>query len=130
MPDAIFDATDLSGFCHFEELGLEAVGLGVSWPTADSAVLAEGQRVLTGDEVVAMDGFTGFRTAAVEEPPGAVPVMDPFHVVRLAGDALDRCCQRGCARRRARVLRPPRHQLGFRNLTNCTPKCDVSLYSV
>ncbi|KAB8186391.1 hypothetical protein FH610_006145 [Microbispora catharanthi] len=28
------------------------------------------------------------------------------------------------------VLRPPRHQLGFRNLTNCTPKCDVSLYSV
>jgi len=40
-------------------------------------------------EVVAMDGFTGFKTAAAEELPDAVPVMDPFHVVRLAGDALD-----------------------------------------
>ncbi|MCW2882487.1 MAG: transposase [Sphaerisporangium sp.] len=143
-----------------------AAGLGVSWHTANSAVLAEGQRVLIGDrgrfngvrvigvdehvwrhtrlgdkyvtvvidltpardktgparlldmvegrskaafkqwlagrpkawrdgvEVVAMDGFTGFKTAAAEELPGAVPVMDPFHVVRLAGDALDRCRQR------------------------------------
>ncbi len=42
-------------------------------------------------EVVAMDGFTGFKTAASEELPDAVAVMDPFHVVRLAGDALDRC---------------------------------------
>ncbi len=45
-------------------------------------------------EVVAMDGFTGFKTAASEELPDAVPVMDPFHVVRLAGDGLDRCRQR------------------------------------
>jgi len=45
-------------------------------------------------EVVAMDGFTGFKTAAAEELPGAVAVMDPFHVVRLAGDALDRCRRR------------------------------------
>ena len=45
-------------------------------------------------EVVAMDGFTGFKTAAAEELPDAVPVMDPFHVVRLAGDGLDRCRQR------------------------------------
>jgi transposase len=37
-----------------------------------------------------MDGFTGFKTAAAEELPDAVAVMDPFHVVRLAGDALDR----------------------------------------
>ena len=37
-----------------------------------------------------MDGFTGFETATTEELPDAVPVMDPFHVVRLAGDALDR----------------------------------------
>ena len=42
-----------------------------------------------GVETVAMDGFTGFKTAAAEELPGAVAVMDPFHVVRLAGDALD-----------------------------------------
>lgn len=45
-------------------------------------------------EIVAMDGFTGFKTAAVEKLPDAVEVMDPFHVVQLAGDALDRCRQR------------------------------------
>jgi transposase len=38
-----------------------------------------------------MDNFTGFKTATAEELPDAVAVMDPFHVVRLAGDALDRC---------------------------------------
>ena len=47
-----------------------------------------------GVDVVAMDGFTGFKTAAAEEIPDAVAVMDPFHVVRLAGDALDRCRRR------------------------------------
>ena len=143
-----------------------AEGLGVSWNTANNAVLAEGQRVLIDDphrfdgvmvigvdehvwrhtrrgdkyvtviidltgirdgtgparlldmvegrskqafkrwlsereaswrdgvDVVAMDGFTGFKTATVEELPDAVAVMDPFHVVRLAGDALDRCRRR------------------------------------
>jgi transposase len=143
-----------------------AEGLGVSWNTANDAVLAEGKRVLidVGDrfdgvtaigvdehvwrhtrrgdkyvtviidltgiregtrparlldmiegrskqvfkawlagrptswrdavEVVAMDGFTGFKTATAEELPDAVAVMDPFHVVRLAGDALDRCRRR------------------------------------
>lgn len=45
-------------------------------------------------EVVAMDGFAGFKTATAEELPDAVAVMDPFHVVRLAGDALDRCRRR------------------------------------
>jgi transposase len=45
-------------------------------------------------EVVAMDGFTGFKTATTQELPDAVAVMDPFHVVRLAGDALDRCRRR------------------------------------
>ena len=38
--------------------------------------------------------FTGFKTATTEELPDAVAVMDPFHVVRLAGDALDRCRRR------------------------------------
>jgi transposase len=42
-------------------------------------------------EVVAMDGFTGFKTAAAEDIPVAVAVMDPFHVVRLAGAALNDC---------------------------------------
>lgn len=47
-----------------------------------------------GVEVVAMDGFTGFKTAAAEELPGAVAVMDPFHVARLASEALDQCRRR------------------------------------
>ncbi|GAA3883774.1 hypothetical protein GCM10022275_34450 [Tessaracoccus defluvii] len=47
-----------------------------------------------GVEVVAMDGFAGFKTATTEELPDATTVMDPFHVVRLAGDALDQCRRR------------------------------------
>ncbi|GAB2571413.1 hypothetical protein GCM10027033_29190 [Leucobacter ruminantium] len=47
-----------------------------------------------GIEIVAMDGFTGFKTASKEHLPDAVEVMDPFHVVQLAGDALDRTRQR------------------------------------
>ena len=47
-----------------------------------------------GVGVVAMDGFTGFKTAAAEELPDAVAVMDPFHAVRLAGEALDQCRRR------------------------------------
>ena len=41
-----------------------------------------------------MDGFTGFKTAAAEELPTAVAVMDPFHVVRLGGNAMDSCRRR------------------------------------
>ncbi|AXH96814.1 ISL3 family transposase [Ornithinimicrobium avium] len=47
-----------------------------------------------GIEVVAMDGFSGFKTATTEELPDAVSVMDPFHVVRLGGEALDECRRR------------------------------------
>jgi transposase len=36
----------------------------------------------------------GFKTATAEELPDAVVVMDSFHVVKLAGDALDRCRRR------------------------------------
>jgi hypothetical protein len=43
-----------------------------------------------GIEAAAMDGFTGVTTATTAELPDAVTVTDPFHVVRLAGDALDR----------------------------------------
>ena len=45
-------------------------------------------------EVVATDGFTGFKSAAGEELPQARAVMDPFHVVSLAGDKLDQCRRR------------------------------------
>lgn len=149
--------------CQHLTVARVAEGLGVSWNTANDAVLAEGKRVLIDDpgrfdgvkvigvdehvwrhtrrgdkyvtviidltpvragtgparlldmvegrskqafktwlaerenpwrqgvEVVAMDGFSGFKTATTEELPDAVTVMDPFHVIRLAGDALDEC---------------------------------------
>jgi len=152
--------------CQHLTVARVAEGLGVSWNTANDAVLAEGRRVLIdrpgrfdgvtvigvdehawrhtrrGDkyvtvvidltgvrqgtgparlldmvegrskqafkqwlaereqawrdavQVVAMDGITGFKTATSEELPDAVAVMDPFHVVRLAGDALDQCRRR------------------------------------
>jgi len=152
--------------CQHLTVARVAEGLGVSWNTANDAVLAEGKRMLIDDptrfdgvrvvgvdehawrhtrrgdryvtviidltgvrggtgparlldmvegrskqvfktwldaqpasfraaiEVVAMDGFTGFKTAAAETVPDAACVMDPFHVVALAGDALDRCRQR------------------------------------
>lgn len=152
--------------CQHLSVARVAEALAVSWNTANTAVLAEGQRVLINDpsrfdgvavigvdehvwrhtrhgdkyvtviidltpirdrtgparlldmvegrskqvfktwlasrpkhwrdrvEVVAMDGFSGFKTATAEELPDAVAVMDPFHVVRLAGDALDECRRR------------------------------------
>ena len=55
---------------------------------------ARPQQWRDGVEVVAMDGFTGFKTATTKELPEAVAVMDPFHTVRLAGDALDACRRR------------------------------------
>ena len=55
-------------------------------------------------EVVAMAGFTGIKSAAAEELPGARAVMDPFHVVHLAGDALDEC--------RRRILQELHHRRG------------------
>ena len=42
-------------------------------------------------EIVAMDGFSGYKSAAVNQLPGAVAVMDPFHVVHIA-----RACQFFC----------------------------------
>ena len=56
-----------------------------------------------------MDGFTGFKSAAAEELPDARAVMDPFHVVHLAGDALDEChrrIQQELHHRRGRVTDP------------------------
>jgi transposase len=47
-----------------------------------------------GVQVVAMDGFAGYKTAATEVIPDAVTVMDPFHVVALAGTKLDLIRQR------------------------------------
>src|SRR5699024_8996255 len=44
-------------------------------------------------EVVTMDGFTGYHTATKETLPEAIPVLDPFHVIQLAGDKLTTCRQ-------------------------------------
>ena len=41
--------------------------------------------------IVAMDGFQGYATASKELLPTARRVMDPFHVVGLAGDKLTAC---------------------------------------
>ncbi|EOM75568.1 ISL3 family transposase [Rhodococcus rhodnii] len=45
-------------------------------------------------QIVAMDGFTGYRTATAESLPAARAVMDPFHVVHLAAEKLTMCRQR------------------------------------
>ncbi len=55
---------------------------------------ARGQAFRDRVEIVAMDGFGGYKTAAVEALPDAVTVMDPYHLVALAGDKLDLCRQR------------------------------------
>lgn len=47
-----------------------------------------------GVQVVAMDGFAGYKTAAAAVVPDAATVMDPFHVVALAGAKLDLIRQR------------------------------------
>ena len=56
----------------------------------------EGQTAQSRDgvEVVAMDGFSGFKTATAEVLPEATAVMDPFHVVALASAKIDQCRQR------------------------------------
>ena len=41
-----------------------------------------------GVTVVAMDGFTGYKQAVRRVIPHAIEVLDPCHVVRLAGDKL------------------------------------------
>jgi Transposase len=92
VPDVTFERPGLTTFARLDELGLEVVGQRLE---PDRAVLS--CRVVDPDgwcrrcgcegvarDTVAMDGFTGFKTATTEELPDAVPVMDPFHVVRLA----------------------------------------------
>ena len=44
-------------------------------------------------KTVAMDGFTGYKSAVREVLKTAATVMDPFHVVRLVGDKVTHCRQ-------------------------------------
>lgn len=39
-------------------------------------------------QVVAMDAFAGYKRAAARQAPRAAEVLDPFHVVQLAGQKL------------------------------------------
>ncbi|MBP2366804.1 transposase [Pseudonocardia parietis] len=55
---------------------------------------ARDQAFRDGVRVVAMDGFGGYKNAATDAVPDAVTVMDPFHLVALAGHKLDLCRQR------------------------------------
>lgn len=55
---------------------------------------AQSPEFRAGVEIVAMDGFTGYKTATAEAIPDAITVMDPFHVVALAGDKLNQTRQR------------------------------------
>lgn len=59
-----------------------------TWPSARPQRWRDGGRGRRGGR------FTGFKTAATEVLPKETAVMDPFHVVRLAGDALDACRRR------------------------------------
>ena len=71
-----------------------------------------------------MDGFTGFKTAAAEELPDAIPVTGPFHVVRLAADALDACRRRvqpSMADAAAQVIRCTRHAEPCTPEPTCSP---------
>ena len=45
-------------------------------------------------EIVAMDGFSGYKTAAAEQLPEATTVMDPFHVVAWPARRPRPCRQR------------------------------------
>ena len=75
-----------------------------------------------GIEIVAMDGFTGLKSAAAEELPGARAVMDPFHVVHLAGDALDeyrRRIQQELHHRRGRATDPLNKVRGMLHTRSC-----------
>lgn len=45
-------------------------------------------------KTVAMDGFTGYKTAVREVLGSAATVMDPFHVVKLVGEKVNACRQR------------------------------------
>lgn len=45
-------------------------------------------------EAVAMDGFSGFKIAAVEEFPKATTEIDPFHGIWRAAHTLEHCRRR------------------------------------
>lgn len=59
-----------------------------TWLQERSPAFRDGVRIVT------MDGFAGYHAATTQSLPESVPVMDPFHVVQLAGQKLTACRQR------------------------------------
>ena len=57
-------------------------------------LFAQSPAFRAGIETLATDEFTGYESATAEALPDAVAVMDPFHVIAPAGEALDRTRQR------------------------------------
>jgi hypothetical protein len=72
-----------------------------------------------------MDGFAGYKTAANDAVPDAVTVMDPFHVVALAGVKLDLIRQRIQQRPCTDVGTPEIRCMGFG--ASPEPACSCSL---
>lgn len=66
-----------------------------------------------GITIITMDGFTGYASAAQQTIPQAKKVMDPFHMVRLAGDKLTTCRQR--LQRQTHGRRGRRHDPLYKN---------------
>ena len=64
-------------------------------------------------QVVAMDGFAGYRAATADALPAARAVMDPFHVVHLVADKLTLCRRR--IRQDTRGHRGPHRRSALRN---------------
>ena len=71
-----------------------------------------------------MDGFAGYKTAAAEVIPDAVTVMDPFHVVALAGTKLDLFRQASSSRPSAGAVTPAIRSTGF--AASPAPVCSCS----
>jgi transposase len=108
MPHASFLRPDLGSFCRLDELGLaEGRRVLISDPHRFDGVRVIGvdehcwRHTRRGDKYVTViidltpirDGTGPARLLDMVEGRSkqAVAVMDPFHVVRLAGDALDQC---------------------------------------
>ncbi len=70
-------------------------------------------------EVVAMDVFAGFKTAAAEELPETVEALGPFHVVKLGSEALDKTWQR--------VQREPLGRRGLEDDPLYKARCTLSV---
>ena len=89
-----------------------------SWLAAQPADFA------AGVQVVAMDGFAGYKTAATEVIPEAVTVMDPFHVVALAGAKLDLSANASSSRPLVDAATPVTRSTGPPHPADPTPAAD------